>query len=296
MDPDQVAVPAVRVRCRLPGALRPRRVQHDERDGDPGHREERGRQPDRGRDPEPVGHHRDADRGDPDAHRLRHLTNAHGEAAPVRREPAHHHPAARGVRARRGGAREPERHRQQRDAVRQRTRRAGQRGDGQPGQQGEAFASTVDDEPPQHEREHHADGRCGGDQPCLGERVAEVAVQGRDQERRPVHHDRGGGLRPGADGKHRPAPCVTDLGRATSSSACSPDHETPARIHAPSRSRRVACEKSDVAASTVRTFAVRTSARVSAVARRGPRASWAGPPPRARRRRRGTGRAGGRCS
>ncbi len=124
VDAGQVGVRAVGVRRRRRPGRRPRRVDHH--DGDQRRRQRAGhdRDPHRGVRPGLLGRHRHRHRGDAHAGRLRHLPDAHGQAAPRRREPADHDPPARHVAGRREHPGQPEAEREQHHRPGQRRQRS----------------------------------------------------------------------------------------------------------------------------------------------------------------------------
>ena len=103
-------------------------------------------------------------RRDGDPERLRHLADAHRQAAPPGGEPADHHAAARGVGAGGGRAGEEQEGAPADRAVGQGARERGDGRGGQSGDEDQPLAAAVDDHAPGDEGEHHADHGCGGDQ------------------------------------------------------------------------------------------------------------------------------------
>ncbi len=211
MDPRQVAVGTVGVGRGAVGQGRSRRVDDHEGDQDDCAGGRECRHEHRGVDAVLGGDDRHRDGCYPDAHWLRHLPDAHGEPAAVRREPAHDDPSARGCRARRGGAAEEqgdgERHQVGHEGCGERE----DRGQSESEQEHQSLAAPVGDQAPRHQGEHHAERGCRGDDAGLGEGEALVADQGRDQERGAVDHHRRGSLRQRARDQHRPAPRGTDV-------------------------------------------------------------------------------------
>ena len=141
----------------------------------------------------------------PDTQGLSGLPDAHGETAPIGREPADNDPPARRVRARPSHAAEKQEEGQR--CIRGRERRTQCTGgdDSQPRGHGSALADAVDDGAPGDQREHHADEWCGGDRSGVDERQASVEMQRWYEERRGTDEDGAGDLADHADGQHEPS-------------------------------------------------------------------------------------------
>ncbi len=178
---------------------------HGAADGERDQEDRRDRE--RRRDPDPRGERRHDDGCRGDAERLRHLPDAHRETPTLAREPAHHHASARCARARRRGPREPENDAERQEVVHEHGDEREHRRQQQTARDDSPLAVAVGGGAPCHERQHHADGGCGRQQPGFGERQAALQVQERDEVDRDAHQQRARRLGRDAEHEHAPGLC-----------------------------------------------------------------------------------------
>ncbi len=216
VDADEVAVGAVGAGIGRRRAFTTLARRVDDDTGDQGQCDRRGdgRDGERGDQPVTVGERGHGQSRQPDAERLSHLPDAHGQPAAVGGEPAHDDPTARAVGCRCGGACHEQGRTECPRSVDGHGRRPGDGRQTEAGEQRAAFAVPVGEGSPGDEGEHDSDHRRGGDEPGLREAESLPRVQDRDEEGRPVHGDGCRRLRGGAGGQHGPAACWTHGSRS----------------------------------------------------------------------------------